>query len=76
MKPRMGDALLFWSMRPDASLDPSSLHGELHSRSLMIRKITLNLSFFNFIVKNQDIRTEYRKQMQGEMKEHHILLIF
>ncbi|PQQ13471.1 putative prolyl 4-hydroxylase 10 [Prunus yedoensis var. nudiflora] len=22
-----GDALLFWSMRPDASLDPSSLHG-------------------------------------------------
>ncbi|MCL7027399.1 hypothetical protein MKW94_027980 [Papaver nudicaule] len=27
VKPRMGDALLFWSMRPDASLDPSSLHG-------------------------------------------------
>ncbi|WZY86252.1 hypothetical protein YC2023_032636 [Brassica napus] len=24
--PRMGDALLFWSMRPDAMLDPSSLH--------------------------------------------------
>ncbi|XP_010548243.1 PREDICTED: prolyl 4-hydroxylase 5 [Tarenaya hassleriana] len=25
--PKMGDALLFWSMTPDASLDPSSLHG-------------------------------------------------
>lgn len=28
VKPKMGDALLFWSMRPDATLDPSSLHGE------------------------------------------------
>ncbi|KAH0969203.1 hypothetical protein GBA52_028928 [Prunus armeniaca] len=27
VKPQDGDALLFWSMRPDASLDPSSLHG-------------------------------------------------
>ncbi|EPS68098.1 hypothetical protein M569_06675 [Genlisea aurea] len=27
VKPRMGDALLFWSMHPDATLDPSSLHG-------------------------------------------------
>ncbi|GLJ21423.1 hypothetical protein SUGI_0394510 [Cryptomeria japonica] len=26
VRPRMGDALLFWSMKPDASLDPSSLH--------------------------------------------------
>ncbi|KAG8660048.1 hypothetical protein MANES_02G110601v8 [Manihot esculenta] len=26
VKPKMGDALLFWSMNPDASLDPSSLH--------------------------------------------------
>ncbi|XP_006828848.3 probable prolyl 4-hydroxylase 3 isoform X2 [Amborella trichopoda] len=26
VRPRMGDALLFWSMRPDATLDPSSLH--------------------------------------------------
>lgn len=26
VRPRMGDALLFWSMRPDAELDPSSLH--------------------------------------------------
>ncbi|KAG0447069.1 hypothetical protein HPP92_028515 [Vanilla planifolia] len=25
--PKMGDALLFWSMHPDATLDPSSLHG-------------------------------------------------
>ncbi|KAK7263000.1 hypothetical protein RJT34_30584 [Clitoria ternatea] len=27
IKPNMGDALLFWSMKPDATLDPSSLHG-------------------------------------------------
>ncbi|XP_039049554.1 probable prolyl 4-hydroxylase 3 [Hibiscus syriacus] len=27
VKPKMVDALLFWSMRPDATLDPSSLHG-------------------------------------------------
>ncbi|KAI9109604.1 hypothetical protein K1719_019234 [Acacia pycnantha] len=27
IKPKMGDALLFWSMKPDANLDPSSLHG-------------------------------------------------
>jgi prolyl 4-hydroxylase len=27
VKPKMGDVLLFWSMRPDATLDPSSLHG-------------------------------------------------
>ncbi|KAL9269159.1 putative prolyl 4-hydroxylase 10 [Drosera capensis] len=27
VKPKMGDALLFWSMNADASLDPSSLHG-------------------------------------------------
>ncbi|KAL8198028.1 hypothetical protein R6Q57_029917 [Mikania cordata] len=27
VEPKMGDALLFWSMKPDASLDPSSLHG-------------------------------------------------
>ncbi|KAE9614580.1 hypothetical protein Lal_00012242 [Lupinus albus] len=27
IKPNQGDALLFWSMKPDATLDPSSLHG-------------------------------------------------
>ncbi|KAI7738355.1 hypothetical protein M8C21_008418 [Ambrosia artemisiifolia] len=27
VKPKMGDALLFWSMTPDATTDPSSLHG-------------------------------------------------
>lgn len=27
VKPKMGDALLFWSMKPDATLDSSSLHG-------------------------------------------------
>eukprot|EP00270_Netrium_digitus_P019404 TRINITY_DN7645_c0_g1_i1.p1 TRINITY_DN7645_c0_g1~~TRINITY_DN7645_c0_g1_i1.p1 ORF type:complete len:307 (+),score=79.78 TRINITY_DN7645_c0_g1_i1:269-1189(+) len=27
VRPRRGDALLFWSARPDASLDPKSLHG-------------------------------------------------
>ncbi|XP_048495674.1 probable prolyl 4-hydroxylase 10 isoform X3 [Beta vulgaris subsp. vulgaris] len=26
VKPKMGDALFFWSLKPDASLDPSSLH--------------------------------------------------
>jgi len=29
VKPKMGDALLFWSMKPDGSLDPTSLHGEI-----------------------------------------------
>ena len=29
VKPRRGDALLFWSMRPDTSVDPSSLHGKI-----------------------------------------------
>ncbi|BAT75340.1 hypothetical protein VIGAN_01318600 [Vigna angularis var. angularis] len=27
IKPKMGSALLFWSMKPDATLDPLSLHG-------------------------------------------------
>ncbi|GAU34235.1 hypothetical protein TSUD_210170 [Trifolium subterraneum] len=27
VKPKMGDAILFWSMKPDSTLDPSSLHG-------------------------------------------------
>ncbi|CAI9265239.1 unnamed protein product [Lactuca saligna] len=27
VKPKKGDALLFWSMTPDATVDPSSLHG-------------------------------------------------
>ncbi|XP_030524066.1 probable prolyl 4-hydroxylase 10 [Rhodamnia argentea] len=27
VKPKMGDALLFWSMKPDGVLDESSLHG-------------------------------------------------
>ena len=29
VKPKKGDALLFWSMNPDATPDPSSLHGQL-----------------------------------------------
>lgn len=29
VKPKMGDALLFWSMKPDATLDEHSLHGKL-----------------------------------------------
>jgi hypothetical protein len=29
VKPKMGDALLFWSMMPDGTLDPASLHGEI-----------------------------------------------
>ncbi|XP_058767322.1 probable prolyl 4-hydroxylase 10 isoform X1 [Vicia villosa] len=27
IKPKMGDAILFWGMKPDSTLDPSSLHG-------------------------------------------------
>ncbi|EPS63604.1 iron ion binding / oxidoreductase/ oxidoreductase protein, partial [Genlisea aurea] len=27
VKPKTGDAVLFWSMKPDATLDPTSLHG-------------------------------------------------
>ncbi|XP_027917188.1 probable prolyl 4-hydroxylase 10 isoform X2 [Vigna unguiculata] len=27
IKPKMGDALLFWSMKPDLTYDPSSFHG-------------------------------------------------
>ena len=27
VRPKMGDALLFWSMKPDATLDPLSFHG-------------------------------------------------
>ena len=30
VKPKMGDALLFWSMMSDATLDPSSLHGMIY----------------------------------------------
>lgn len=33
VKPKMGDALLFWSMKPDGSLDPKSLHGEFITQS-------------------------------------------
>ncbi|GER33996.1 2-oxoglutarate (2OG) and Fe(II)-dependent oxygenase superfamily protein [Striga asiatica] len=39
VKPKMGDALLFWSMRPDATLDPTSLHGD--------KKVKILLSSFN-----------------------------
>ena len=28
VRPKTGDALLFWSMKPDGHLDPLSLHGE------------------------------------------------
>lgn len=33
VKPRMGDALLFWSMKPDGTQDPTSLHGEVYASS-------------------------------------------
>lgn len=36
VKPKMGDALLFWSMKPDASLDSSSLHGQLSFSSIYV----------------------------------------
>ncbi|KAF5960892.1 hypothetical protein HYC85_002101 [Camellia sinensis] len=38
VKPKMGDALLFWSMRPDATLDSSSLHGETCQGSMRYGK--------------------------------------
>ncbi|CAI0412345.1 unnamed protein product [Linum tenue] len=28
VKPKMGDALVFWSMKPDGGMDPSSMHGK------------------------------------------------
>lgn len=31
VKPKMGDALLFWSMHPDTTIDPSSLHGKSYA---------------------------------------------
>jgi hypothetical protein len=34
VRPHMGDALLFWSIKPDASLDPTSLHGKSSSSLL------------------------------------------
>ncbi|KAL9289280.1 putative prolyl 4-hydroxylase 11 [Arabidopsis thaliana] len=34
VRPKKGDALLFWSMRPDGSRDPSSKHGKRHCLSL------------------------------------------
>ena len=50
--PKKRDALLFWNMRPDASLDPSSLHGEkiqqpkrsllLSLRIIIIISVSLN----------------------------------
>ena len=27
IKPKMGNALLFWSLKPDVTVDPSSIHG-------------------------------------------------
>lgn len=31
VKPKKGDALLFWSLTPEAKPDSRSLHGKLHS---------------------------------------------
>ena len=30
VRPRKGDALLFWNLKPDSTLDAKSLHGKLH----------------------------------------------
>lgn len=38
VRPRMGDALLFWSMKPDAKLDPTSLHGMILVTDLVVVK--------------------------------------
>ncbi|CAI5530681.1 unnamed protein product [Closterium sp. Naga37s-1] len=36
VKPKRGDALLFWNLKPDTTLDPKSLHGESHVTSLAL----------------------------------------
>ncbi|KAJ0966885.1 hypothetical protein J5N97_023802 [Dioscorea zingiberensis] len=36
VRPKIGDALLFWSMKPDATLDPTSLHGGCPTQGLGI----------------------------------------
>ena len=41
VKPKMGDALLFWSMRPDGTLDPTSLHGEILILDAMTKLFSL-----------------------------------
>lgn len=43
VKPKMGDALLFWSMKPDATLDPLSLHGQFSDLSAVL------ITFFKLI---------------------------
>jgi prolyl 4-hydroxylase len=44
VKAKAGDALLFWSMKPDATLDPLSLHGLflLHPSDSNINEISLS----------------------------------
>lgn len=44
VKPKMGDALLFWSMSPNGKLDPLSLHG-WQFFNLLILFLLLGLSF-------------------------------
>ena len=46
VKPKMGDALVFWSMRPDATLDPSSLHGRYFQSSNQLTKKMMSNSDF------------------------------
>ena len=41
VKPKLGDALLFWSMKPDATPDPLSLHGRVVSVNALIQVIRL-----------------------------------
>ena len=45
VRPRMGDALLFWSMKPDATLDSTSLHGGSSDQFLAVQ-----LKFCNIII--------------------------
>lgn len=49
VRPHMGDALLFWSMKPDATLDPTSLHGTASISDLLPSKQSHYLvSVFNW----------------------------
>ncbi|GAU41257.1 hypothetical protein TSUD_97930 [Trifolium subterraneum] len=74
VKPKMGDALLFWSMRPDATLDTSSLHepidnlgpvdtrttSPLHRFVLAIVQLDTKLSILETGIKVVDLLAPYR----------------
>ena len=46
VKPKRGDAVLFWSMRPNATLDPTSLHGFHNSSNTLNEHLLMTYFFF------------------------------